>query len=98
MTEAERRTQHHCARPRYNRLRDSRRVECPCLAPTVSRATTEQLFDELKVLDDSNATLKFKRMALIMKDDVTDMVHHEFHEFVNAQAEKRGSEREGRGK
>lgn len=55
-----------------------------------ARVATEQLFDELKVLDDSNATLKFKRMALIMKDDVTDMVHHEFHEFVNAQAEKRG--------
>ncbi|CAH0045275.1 unnamed protein product [Clonostachys solani] len=57
----------------------------------MARVAIEELFDELKSLDDRNDS-PFKRMALIMKDDVTDMVHHEFHKFVNAQAEKRGLE------
>ncbi|CAH0002569.1 unnamed protein product, partial [Clonostachys byssicola] len=57
-----------------------------------ARVAIEELFDELKALDDSKDAQKVKRMALIMKDDVTDLVHHEFHEFVNAQAQKRGLE------
>jgi|UniRef100_A0A8H7TP55 hypothetical protein len=59
---------------------------------STARVAIEQLFDELKALDGSNGTQKFKRMALIMKDNVTDMVNHEFHEFVNAQTEKCGLE------
>lgn len=54
----------------------------------LAQIAIEEVFDELKSLDDANNT-RFKRSAQLMKEDVEDMVHHEFHSFIITQAKRR---------